>query len=544
MASRSLPVRRVFLFNPPTGLYRRDDRCQCTVEDQTVQIVFPPMDLTMMAACAERAGATCRIEDYPASGRTWAGYIEDIKAFKPDLLIMNATTATLAGDLEALRIAREHFPGVITAGKGETLIYEAADILQRHDAIDIVLPNEAEEAVEEFVRGVALPEIKGMHFRRSLLDELSLAPTPNCITPMRKAQASIHLLKREEREKGASAEAIAAAEAAAAEAAKLPPVLFTGRRTLQNALDDLPLPARHLLRNEIYRSPETGNPLAVIHGNRGCPSKCIYCPAGVLTDFSVRYRSIPSIIRELKECVETHKIREFLFHGDTFTLNKKWLIELCEAIVKEGLDIHWGCNSRVDTIDDERAQAMKKAGCWVVAFGIETGDEDMLVKMKKNATLDQARQAVACCKRNGLRVHSFFVIGLPWETWETLERTFQFAQELDPDFFDFNVATPLPGTELHEIAEREKLFGVDYDPSRANYATGAMRTFSGLTSIELAEWRRKHLLKMYMRPSYIARTLWRAGSPRVAANYIKAGRKRLGQLLKSRDTATSSSTPA
>ena len=173
---------------------------------------------------------------------------------------------------------------------------------------------------------------------------------------------------------------------------------------------------------------------------------------------------------------------------------------------------------------------MKRAGCWVVAFGIEHGNQVLLDKMKKNATVQQARDAVECCKRNGLRVHAFMVIGLPWETEETLEETYQFLRELDPDFFDFNLATPLPGTELHTIALEEKLFEEDYDPARAGYATGSIKTISGMTSEELVKWRREHLLKMYLRPHYIGRTLFRSGGAKNAFQYIKAGTKRLRQL--------------
>lgn len=523
-------LQKVLLINPPTGLYRRDDRCQCTVEDQTVQIVFPPMDLAMAAACAERAGSLCQIEDYPAVRRGWAEYIADLKEFQPDLLVVNSTTATLKGDIETCRLAKEHSPGVLTAVKGETVIYNAIDVLLDHPEIDVVLPNECEEAVAELVEGKPVTQIAGLHFRDALLDRLGLDRPANLVRPMRKAQVSAVTAKREAREAGATA---------VTEDVNDSGVWFTGKRTLQPDLDGLPYPARHLLRNKVYISPETGNPLTVIHGNRGCPAKCVYCPAGVLTDFSVRYRTVDSIIGELKECVERYGIREFLFHGDTFTINKKWLLQLCERIVAEKLPIRWGCNSRVDTMDDERAAAMKRAGCWVVAFGIESGDQEMLNKMRKNATLEQAREAVAVCKRNKLRVHSFLVIGLPWETEETLEKTYLFLRELDPDFFDFNIATPLPGTELHEIALREDLFENDYDPSRAGYASGAMRTLSGITSEQLGVWRRERLLKMYLRPSYIARMLTRAGGPKQTMQYIKAGSKRLGQLL-----SRKSSTPA
>ncbi len=525
--------RRILLINPPTGLYRRDDRCQCTVEDQTVQVVFPPMDLAMSAACAERAGAKCRIADYPAEGRGWETFLHDLREFRPDLLVLNSTTATLQGDLQTCQLAREHLEGVVTAAKGETLVVNAVSVLRDHPELDLILPNEPEEAVEELARGEPFSAIKGMHFRGSLLERFGEEPAPHLTEPEGKAQISAIRARQLAR---AAENGTASPRPSTEGGASLPPaqrLYFTGRRPLQQDLDSLPLPARHLLRNEIYRSPETGNPLTVIHGNRGCPAKCVFCPAGVLTDFTVRLRSPESIVRELRECVERHGVREFLFHGDTFTINKKWLLSLCALIRNEGLaeKIRWGCNSRVDTIDDERATAMREAGCWVVAFGIETGDNAMLEHMKKNATVDQAREAVACVKRNGLRVHTFFVIGLPWETEETLESTYRFVQELDPDFFDFNIATPLPGTELHDIAVCENLFIEDYDPSRAGYASGAIRTFSGLDHAFLEKWRRERLLRMYLRPRYIARMLTRAGSPRNTWNYARAGAKRLGQLL-------------
>lgn len=523
---RKTPKRFLFI-NPPTGLYRRDDRCQCTVEDQTVQVVFPPMDLAYSAACAERQGALCRIRDYPAMGRGWEHFIRDLERFRPHVLILNSTTATLVGDLQACQIAKDRIAGVLTVAKGETLVVNAVQVLRDHPELDLVLPNEPELAVEELAGGKAFHEVRGLHFRGDLPGRWGQPLGENLVEPEGKSQISAVRKRRSEAERAAQFEGVPLGER----------VFFTGKRELHQDLDSLPLPARHLLRNSIYKSPETGNPLTVIHGNRGCPAKCVFCPAGVLTDFSVRYRDPANIVEEIRQCVEEHGIREFLFHGDTFTLNKKWMIELCERIRAANLDIHWGCNSRVDTIDDERAAAMKAAGCWVVAFGIETGDEEMLRHMKKNATLDQAREAVACVKRNGLRVHTFFVIGLPWETEETLENTWRFIQELDPDFFDFNIATPLPGTELHEVAVRENLFEQDYDPARTGYASGAIRTFSGLDSEFFEKWRRERLLRMYLRPRYITRMLGRAGSPRNTLMYARAGAKRLRQLVLPKATA-------
>jgi radical SAM superfamily enzyme YgiQ (UPF0313 family) len=478
------------------------------------------MDLAMAAALSERRGVTCRIVDYPAEGKGWEAFQADLAEFQPDALMVNSTTATMAGDLQTCYIAKEKFPRILTMAKGETLIVNASTVLRDHPELDVVLPNEAEEAVAEIVSGSPFCDVKGIHFRSDLLARHDEPPGPGLVLPEGKAQAAAAKMRRMAPE----------TPAVIREGAEAESVFFTGKRPLTKDLDAYPFPARHLLKNHIYISPETGNPLTVVHGNRGCPAHCIYCPAGLLTDYTVRHRSPQSVLDELRECVETHGIREFLFHGDTFTINKKWLLELCNGIVDAGLDIHWGCNSRVDTMDDERAAAMKRAGCWVVAFGIEHGDQQMLDNMKKNATVDQAREAVACCKRNGLRVHAFMVIGLPWETEETLERTFNFLRELDPDFFDFNLATPLPGTELHQIALDNNLFEASYDPARAGYATGGIRTLSGLDSAYLAKWRKERLLRMYLRPNYIGRMLMKAGSPSNTLHYVKAGAKRLKQL--------------
>jgi len=469
---------KALLMNPPTGLYRRDDRCQCRVEDQTVQIVFPPIELATIGAVLKKSGAEVRIEDYPARKATWDDFIADLKAFSPDFILINVTTATSDQDFQACQAVRDTLgPEVIVAAKGEFMDALGVEALEEHKFLDFGFHGEIERVMEKFHAGLPTEKIEGIIWRDS---SGTVRRNP-------------------------------------------------GHPVIEN-LDEIPWPDRSLLNNDLYLSPETGNPLTVVHGNRGCPAACIYCPAGVMSGFRVRHRTPENIVDEISECVQKFGIREFLFHGDTFTLNKSWLLKLCKLINDRGLDIRWGCNSRVDTLDDERARAMKAAGCWVVAFGVETGNQEMLDKMKKGAKLEQAIEAVAVCKRNGLRVHTFFVIGLPWETEETLEQTYQFAMRLNPDFFDFNIAYPLPGTEFYEIAVAENLF--EKSPEDGGYARAAVRTHT-LDSTYLTEWRRKKLLAMYLRPVYIARMLWRSGSPRVTANYVRAGARRLRQLIAS-----------
>ncbi len=473
--------RRALLLNPPTGLYRRDDRCQCKVEDQTVQIIFPPVELATIAAVLRGRGVEVQVRDYPALHRGWDDYLADLRELRPELVLVNVTTATSQQDFQALAAAKDELgaENVLTLAKGEYLEPLGARVLEEFPGIDFCFHGEIEQTLAKMHAGEPMESLPGVTWRR--------------------------------RNPDGSAE-----------------VVRNPGHPLIEDLDSLPWPARDLLENGLYRSPETGNPLTVVHGNRGCPAKCIFCPAGVMSGFRVRYRKPANIMAEIDECVTKHGIREFLFHGDTFTINKKWLLELCDRIIASGHKIRWGCNSRVDTIDDERAAKMKAAGCWVVAFGVETGSQEILDYMKKGQQVDRARQAVAVCKRNGLRVHTFFVIGTPLETRETLDQTFKFARELDADFFDFNIAYPLPGTELFDIAMAEGLF--EQDPQKTGYGQAAVRT-RALSSGELTEWRRKALLAMYLRPKYVARTLWRAGSPRVTMNYLKAGTRRLRQLV-------------
>lgn len=438
--------------------------------------MLPPMDLMYMAACFEKADIACTIIDYPAIGQDWDSFREDLKVLTPDVLVISTTTPTMSRDLEAASAAKEAAPDMIVILKGGYFFKYDREPFERLPSIDIVIRHEHEFVTLDMANGKPLSLMGGITYREE--DEIIRNPD----------------------------------------------------RDYSEELDLLPLPARHLVDNNLYTSPENGKPIGAIHTSKGCPSRCIFCPAGPISGRTVRLRSPESVVDELKICVDRFGLNQFLFNADTFTWDRDFVMKCCDGIIKEGLKIRWGCNSKVNTVDREMLTHMKEAGCWVVGFGIETGSREILNKMRKGTTLEQAQEAIELCKEVGLKTHTFYIIGLPWDTSETIRETEEFARRLDADFFDFNIAYPLPGTEYWEIAEENNLFE-DAGTAAQSYANSPIRTFE-LTHEELVKLRRQMLLRLYLRPNYILRTLaGQVSNPRALFNYCYSAARRLNSLL-------------
>ena len=211
-------------------------------------------------------------------------------------------------------------------------------------------------------------------------------------------------------------------------------------------------------------------------------------------------------------------------------LNKKSVIELCKEITNRKLDIAWVANSRVNTIDEERLTWMKKAGCWLVAFGIESGNDEIQKQIKKGTTQSQAREAVKLCKKLGIKTYGFYLIGFPWETREMIMDTLNLAKELSCNFSEIHIAIPYEGTEFYEIAKdfgilEESAVGHNYF---SNPAIGTLH----VTKDELIEMRKKALKSLYMNPRYIANTLIHIRSLEEVKNYTRYGVRLLKNLLK------------
>jgi radical SAM superfamily enzyme YgiQ (UPF0313 family) len=467
--------KKALLIVPPTGKYIREDRCQTPIEEFSTIALRPPIDLLYMGGTLEKAGVECRLRDYPAEELDWAAFESDFRQFLPDLLIMSITTPSLAKDMEACRIAKSIKPECLTIAKGAHFNLNDRGALETYPQLDLVFRGEYEMAVGEVALATDLGTVLGITWRNGT-----------------------EIRQNEDR-----------------------PLLLD--------LDLVPYPARHLARNELYFRPDTGAPQTSVVTSRGCPSKCIFCLAPKISGSRVRRRSPENILGELQECVERHGIRDFLFRSDLFTMDRKWVLDLCQLIVDARLDIRWSCNSRVDTLDDARLEAMKRAGCWLIAFGVESGSEELLKKMRKGASVDQARRAMDLCRKAGMKSSIYLLVGLPWETEETFRETSNLAVELNPDFLEIFYPYPFQGTELYDIAVREGLLEDGSFPEES-YSRPSFKTYN-FSIEELSHMRRRLLRRFYLRPGYIFRTLKSTRSPKVFANYVRYGVRQLIDLV-------------
>ena len=225
--------------------------------------------------------------------------------------------------------------------------------------------------------------------------------------------------------------------------------LITGESTNGTSFEDLPPARQDLLPIHSYSMPFIGNNYTAIIASRGCPYACIYCRTTVATERKVRYRKVESVIEE----IEKYKLTNFILHGDTMTLNRKWIYDFCRLLRELPFKCRIVSNSRVDCVDLDMLKEMKSAGWWMVSYGIESGDNKVLEMNKKEATVGQARIAVRSAKHAGLQVWGYFMLGMFGDTKESMHRTIRFAREEPFDIVNFSISAPYFGTEWGKITE-------------------------------------------------------------------------------------------
>ncbi|HHL39091.1 MAG TPA: radical SAM protein [Deltaproteobacteria bacterium] len=465
-AAAGAPALRVVLLSPASAAGERmiKDAGGRSQTKESITSIWPVTELMVMGAILKRAGVEVELVDANVLGWVHDRVVEEIERLSPQMVVVLSITPLFYDDIRLAGMMKRAVPGLVTVFYGihATVFPEEAG----RDEIDVIVRGEPELTVEELCR---------VFMEKGRLDAETLA----------------------------SVKGVSYADGDGG-------VRHNPDRPLIEDLDILPPPDLDLMDPSRYTMPASDESFMVIQTSRGCPFRCIFCTSGSYYGKRWRSRSAESVFREIKLCHDRYGIRNFNLMSDLFTCNKKRVMELCRMIIDGGLDIRWTCNSRVDTVDEEMLAMMKRSGCWLMSFGIESGDPGMLEKMKKGTTVEDAERAVALAKKVGIGQHCYFIIGLPGETHESARRTIEFAVRLDPTYVKFYEGTPLPGSEFFDLAVREGWMNWD------DFVTGKKLMYEGKTNMvdypdlsheEISRYVSMGYRAFYLRPRFIWREL-------------------------------------
>ena len=471
-------MHKIMLLYPPGEVYQRgEDRCQMNVSASVANSLRTCNDLGYISAILKQKGNwKIFLKDYSGENLTKNQFRNDFKTQNPDVVVISTTTGSIFSDID--------FVNQIKSLKNDVVIILKSALFFNFDKklynklnlenVDYLIGGEVEFIIDKLLSAHLenkqnLEKIEGISYK--INNEWITNPVSH----------------------------------------------------FEENLDAIPFPDRDLMNNEIYKNPLTNKPMATIATSRGCSAQCIYCLSPIISGVKVRFRSPQSVVDEMLECFEKYRISDFFFKSDTFTINKEWVIKLCDLIIDSPLygKINWVANSRTNTVDDDILSKMKQAGCSLIAFGLESGSEDSLLKMKKGTTVELNRQAINLAKKHGIKTFGFYLIGFPWETKKHLNDTKDFMFEANTDFIEIHLLVPYEGCELFKMLENKgKSFNLLGEDNCKYHTNGT----DYLSSEEIEAFKRSVTLKYYLRPKYIAKKFFSAEiTPSLLLNYIKYG---------------------
>lgn len=448
---------KVVLVNP--------NYCKVYSKVSSARGISPPIGLAYIAAYLRKNGVDVSIFDANALELTRDQVVDKLPK-DCDIVGVPSFTPSLDAAVDILNIAKELNPSCKTVMGGAHISALPIETLNVHERIDFGIIGEGENTILDLVRALEtntdISQVKGLVYRKN----------------------------------GA--------------------VKMNEPRDLIKDLDKLPFPAVDLLPMDKYRLPvhhaylnkdvAKGSSF-LLCTSRGCPYNCTYCSSKVTWGRGIRFRSKQNVLEEIDLLVNKHKVRVLDIDDDIFTIKKERLHGILNALIERNYDLHFTCLSRVDSINKQDLVKLKKAGCYLLRFGVESGSNYMLKLMRKGITVEQTRAAFRLTRDAGIATSATFVIGHPGETVETARKTIELAKEINPAICHFYIATPYVGTELFEIAERK---GLITDMNWENWCLMSekpvLRT-EDLSEEDLVGLRKRAYREFYLRPSYILRNL-------------------------------------
>ncbi len=452
---------RVLLIYPPT---KNIITANLPIFEEGEDGFYPPLGIMTVAAYAEQnTEHKIEILDTQVERMAYTDIEKEIKRRRPDVVGITATTFTLIDVIMTAKVVKRIDETIkVVLGGPHVNIYpdETINIAE----VDYLVLGEGEITFTELIQNIEntdkLKQIKGLVFQEG--DK----------------------------------------------------IVNTGQRTLIDDLDTIPFPARLLTQYKKYYSViAKRTPITTMITSRGCPYNCLFCDRPHLGK-KFRARSATNIVDEMEECVDMG-INEFLIYDDTFTINRKRVINVCSEILKRGLDIGWDIRARVDNVDEEVLKRLKEAGCERIHYGVESANPEILKVLRKGITVEQVITAFKQTKKVGISTLAYFMIGSPRETRAQAIETIEFAKKLNPDFVHFSVTTPFPATPLYSMGLEEGVLKNDYWRDFAKNPTNGFVSELWEENLSREEWITllKYAYKsFYTRPTYIIKSLMKVRS--------------------------------
>ncbi len=445
------------MINPPW--YKENDNIWSAISS-----IIPPLGLASIASYLELEGHNVKILDMHAL-KLSANKLNDYDFSQYDFIAISATTPLIKNVYKIASLIKQltlENTKIILGGVHPSILPDEA---LGNSYIDFVVRGEGEETFKELLDEVPIPKIAGLSYK----DKSSIIHNPN--------------------------------------------------RPLIENIDKIPIPAYHLLPMEKYK-PAIGAykqlPGSGIVTSRGCPGACTFCFN--LFGKTLRLHSAQRVLDEIFLLNKKYGIKEISFYDDTFTASKQRVIEICNGLIKNKLEISWSCFARVDFIDKDLLVLMKKAGCHQIMYGIESASNEILKNINKKIDLVKVKNAISWTKESKIEVRAAFMLGNPGETITTINDTLRFAININPDLAVFNITTPYPGTKLFEWAkEKNYLKTLDWDDYDLAHPVFELPTIS---STELKTMYNKVYKKFYLRPSFILKYLFKIKSFYMLKNAI------------------------
>jgi radical SAM superfamily enzyme YgiQ (UPF0313 family) len=444
-------------------------RIYAYAKNKNLTPIFPPLGLAYIAAVLKENGIEVKILESNAFDLSHKQIKRSIEKYNPNIVGLTATTSLIEEANEIANLCSKNIKVFIGGVHASSMPEET---MEKFERFDYLIKGEGEFAFLEFVKGEKISDIRGLVYRKD---------------------------KK---------------------------IIHNPLRELNRNLDDLPFPARDLLPMHKYFSVGAKQkPSDYILSSRGCPYQCIFCADHLVHGKLFRYRSPENIIQEVEE-IYRRGARDWDFVDDNFTYLPERVDKFCDLMIKKGLNkkMTWRCANgiRVDKITPKLLKKMKKAGCYMVSLGIESGNEEILKKMKKNIDLEKVRRAVKWCKQVGIETRGLFMFGNLGEDEQTMKDTIEFAKSIDISTASFHITTPFPNTEYwHIIKEEGKIYPKNY---RDYIAYGKVIFKHGeLTEDMLVRIQKQAYREFYFRPKIFLNALREMNSLKKIKVYLNAG---------------------